>query len=144
MAQVQVLSGFYRLSIKALMLNPSGTKFLIIQGPDGRWDFPGGALEFGETVQECLRREVSEEMGLEVVYVIDHPAYFLVDQLQSEAVRGTWYANVFYEVGVSHLNITPSPECVAFKFVSPEEVNYLDVYNSVEKFAKMFKPRLVF
>eukprot|EP00959_Pyramimonas_sp_CCMP1952_P423652 8874283-Pyramimonas_sp.AAC.1 len=33
--------------------------------PDkGKWTFPGGGLELGETIAECAEREVLEETGL--------------------------------------------------------------------------------
>lgn len=32
----------------------------------GQWEFGGGMLEVGETVEECLRRETREEYGAEL------------------------------------------------------------------------------
>lgn len=36
---------------------------------EGTWTVPGGHLEMGESVQDCARREVLEETGLELTKV---------------------------------------------------------------------------
>ncbi|HTI71417.1 MAG TPA: 8-oxo-dGTP diphosphatase MutT [Candidatus Limnocylindria bacterium] len=49
----------------------SGGKLLIAQRPPGThlaglWEFPGGKVVTGETWEQCLTRELQEELGVEV------------------------------------------------------------------------------
>ena len=47
----------------------SDGRFLLTTRPQGKvyagyWEFPGGKLEAGESVQQALVRELSEELGI--------------------------------------------------------------------------------
>ncbi|TXI71720.1 MAG: NUDIX domain-containing protein [Limnohabitans sp.] len=53
-----------------VLLLPDGS-FLLTSRPKGKvyegyWEFPGGKLEAGETVEQALRRELCEELGITI------------------------------------------------------------------------------
>src|SRR5687768_11975695 len=57
--------------VAAVILNESGD-FLLAQRPAGKvyagyWEFPGGKVEAGEAAPDALKRELHEELGIEVI-----------------------------------------------------------------------------
>ena len=128
---------YYRVSVKALILNETRDKFLICEEESGVWELPGGGLDWGATPQSDLQREIAEEMGLTVTKVADNPSYFITDQTLN---RGVWIVNVIYETEVEHLNFTPSDECISVRFVDKIDIQNLKAFPTVIKLADMFKP----
>jgi 8-oxo-dGTP diphosphatase len=67
-----------------VLIKPSGD-FLLTSRPPGKvyegyWEFPGGKLEAGESVEQALRRELLEEIGIAIgpaqpwkVELVDYP-----------------------------------------------------------------------
>ena len=57
------LDCLYRVSIKALIYNDAGQ--ILVVKEDGRpcWDLPGGGMDYGETFESALKRELYEEVG---------------------------------------------------------------------------------
>ncbi len=53
------------------ILIDSAGRFLLTSRPEGKvyagyWEFPGGKLEVGEDVEQALRRELREEIGVTI------------------------------------------------------------------------------
>ena len=81
----------------------------------GLWEFPGGKIEPGETVQECIQREILEELGIEIevgehLITLDHVySHFQVT------------LNVYY---CRYLDGKPQPlGCEEIRWVSLSEID---------------------
>lgn len=127
----------YRISVKGLVLDETRTKFLVVQEDNGKWELPGGGLDHGESPQECLKREIKEEMGLEVAWMAAQPSFFFSFPAQKEPNK--WNTNVLYEMRFAHLNFVPSDECGAVRFVTADEALALPAFSNVYELAKLFR-----
>jgi 8-oxo-dGTP diphosphatase len=61
-----------RLHVVAGVLYDGEGRVLLAQRPEGKfmagkWEFPGGKLKAGETEAAALKRELAEELGIEVL-----------------------------------------------------------------------------
>ncbi|MDZ8108548.1 MAG: 8-oxo-dGTP diphosphatase MutT [Nostoc sp. DedQUE12a] len=80
----------------------------------GLWEFPGGKIELGETIQECIQREIYEELGIAIevgehLITIDHTYTDLRVTLTVHHCR--------------HVAGVPQPlECDEIRWVSLEEL----------------------
>ena len=89
------------LHVAAGVLSDAAGRVLIAQRPNGKhlaggWEFPGGKLRAGESPAQALRRELREEIGIEVLdaeplirYTHDYPdRRVLLDVWRVTAFRG--------------------------------------------------------
>lgn len=59
------------VSVGAFIVNDKAEVLLMkrsqhAKNEKGKWEAPGGAVEFGETLEEAIRREMREELGIEI------------------------------------------------------------------------------
>ena len=61
------ISDKFPISIKAIIVDQS--KVLCLKNERNEWDFPGGKINFKEKVEDCLKREVKEEVNIDITNI---------------------------------------------------------------------------
>ena len=93
----------------------------------GAWEFPGGHLENGETLKECLKRELKEEIGFidEFNPIITH-YYDEVKESNGNLVHDL-EIDFIINVNSSKINVKLSNEHCEYKWVTKDS-EYLDEF----------------
>lgn len=117
----------YRISAKALIYNDAG-EILLCKEECGKWSFPWWGVRQWEKIEASIKRELMEEMWLEVAEFFPKIKFMQL----CEFLRDPYYkADAFYEVKVKDLNFTPSNECVEIWFFNSETVKNVPTFNMV-------------
>ena len=59
-----------KIEVVAAILHRDGAYFATQRGYgefEGMWEFPGGKIEHGESSEDALKREIQEELGVDIV-----------------------------------------------------------------------------
>lgn len=94
----------------------------------GFWEMPSGKLEFGETVGQGLRREIFEEIGIDIAPF--EQKIIGISEYSSEKPEGTKYSvqlNYVIEVPIKELHIKLSNEHTEFVWATRDS-EYVDEF----------------
>lgn len=113
----------------AVIWNDAGEILIDKRRPEGLlgglWEFPGGKLEAGETLEACIQREILEELGIEIA-VGDH-----LITIEHAYTHFKVTLNVYH---CRHLNGIPQPlECEEVRWVTLDEIDTFPFPKANEK-----------
>lgn len=114
---------FYRISTKVILKNPNKDEFVVIKNSKGEYELPGGGIEHGESVGLSIKRELQEELGIDIdIHENDlKPIFFDVYKSRSHDI---WVAFVVYEIEIK--NILDSHQKTIFsRILLDSEKNYV-------------------
>ena len=105
----------------------------------GLWSVPGGAIDLGETVEECLKREVLEETGIEIE-VEDFLRY--VDVILKEGATGNiqyHYVVLYFKALYISGKLRPSSDAADAQWLTSDEIRQLPVTETLPKLLDQLK-----
>lgn len=130
------------VGVGALIYDREGRILLVKRKFDpnkGRWAFPGGMLEVGETLAEAARREAREELSVEVKL---GGVFQVVDEIIKDAKGRVRYHFVTVDflatLPRSGAKIELNEESEGFEWCRPEEVEAMDVSDNIRSVVDKF------
>jgi 8-oxo-dGTP pyrophosphatase MutT (NUDIX family) len=110
--------------IKGLILNEG--KFLAmhkVSSVDKFYELPGGRMEYGETIEETLQRELLEETGLKVKPVRLLDTWNYINEEKQHQVAGVIY---LCEVVGGNSDVQLSDEHDSYRWLEPSGVHLMN------------------
>jgi len=106
------------IQVAAAVIECEGRYLITQRGPGthlaGYWEFPGGKREVGESLEACVKRELYEELGVEVIQLI--PFVVIRHEYPDKAVELHFFFCSLSQGEVQALGVAD------FRWVSPNEL----------------------
>jgi nucleoside triphosphatase len=124
----------HRTIVVGLVWNKDGKLLLCKMNPKrgvfpGQWGLPGGGIEPGEQMEDALRRELREELGVEIREI--RPAFFK-DSLRKKTLPDGLQIPVYMIFLLFHCTalddqLQLNEEFTEYRWVSAEEIKGLNL-----------------
>jgi 8-oxo-dGTP pyrophosphatase MutT (NUDIX family) len=122
---------FYRVSIKAIIEDNDG-RALFVQEKDGRWHLPGGGLENGETIAECLKRELLEEHGTRLISMGNDPFFIWSEDLKrNHGIDPCLF--IAYKAKIGSIDQDQAMENYSYSFFDLKNISELNLHPAFDK-----------
>jgi 8-oxo-dGTP diphosphatase len=102
----------------------------------GQWSLPGGAQRLGETVAEAARREVKEEVGLEVVLGEIVATVDLIERDQEGRIRYHYTLIDFVAVAAGS-ELRPGSDAAAARWFTLAEIEVLGLWSETVRVIRL-------
>lgn len=130
MSQLRGLpSPYYRVAVKVLLQDDLG-RILVVQNKRGKWEMPGGGWEHDETLEECVTREIDEELRVGVSNISD-VEFVLRGYSQTYDVHAI---RLVVRAVLLSDDLQPNDDITAYKFVNRHDFLHLDMVGSDAEF----------
>lgn len=133
-----------KIRVRIAVVVPRGSEILLVRHvKEDRqyWLVPGGGLQWGETIDECARRELKEETNLDIKLI---KLLFISESVSKEHSRHL--INLTFLGQASNLDeelkSTGDERVQEAKFVPVEDLHKLEIHPPIAPFiARMYKDK---
>lgn len=108
----------YRVTVKAFITD-SQNRVLVVKEGIGSWGLPGGGLDYGELPQDCLKREINEELGIKDITIgeLSYTTTIYLDR------RDMWMIWIVYKAKLGSSDFKPADGITEACYMDVAELN---------------------
>ncbi|HKR81993.1 MAG TPA: NUDIX hydrolase [Candidatus Saccharimonadales bacterium] len=127
----EIDDSLYRVAVRALIVTDN--KLLAVKEVDSDdwWAIPGGGVDYGESLKDCLFREIKEEIGVPSASVSSD--FQIIHYNIGKVVNGVPRMNIFFKVSVPQDEITKTDHIEKWGWFTEDEFMELGMNPSYDK-----------
>ena len=111
----------FRVSLKAVIRNDRGELLIVKEKNHRKWSLPGGGLDWGETYEQAMKRELYEEVSYQGEFTMKLIAADDAKPLKNRPVE-TRQVRLIYEIIPKTYNFSVGEESDDIAWVTPESI----------------------